>query len=153
MRRRFGFSDPAVRRSMLSLMVVLVLAFAPVACGSGDDDVAVADDLIEQYVAAWNGTDGGAIAALFTEDGIFIGEGVHEFRSLGREEIRVDARPGAITEVESTGPVTMADDGTFRCPIKFRALSYDMVAEMEFEVEDGLISRLVQRDEFADDVD
>jgi hypothetical protein len=53
--------------------------------------------------------------------------------------------------MELTGPVTMADDGTFRCTIAFRAADYSMVAENEFTVDDGLISRLVGHDDFVED--
>jgi len=152
MRMRFVSDDSAVGRSMLSLMLAFVLALVPMACGSDDDDLAVANDLIERWMVGWNTDDPDAIAAVFTEDGVLISEGVHEASWTGREEIRSEAAAtiSAFGEMESAGPVTMADDGTFRCTIKFRAGTHDMVAENEFEIDNDLIARLVGHDEFRD---
>lgn len=86
MRMRFAWSDPAVLRSVVCLVMVLIVALVPVGCGSdGDDDVAVASDLIDQWVAGWNDNDADAIAAVFTEDGTFINEGDLQNRWTGRQ--------------------------------------------------------------------
>lgn len=154
MRMQFDPSDTSVRRSVVSLALVFVLALLPVACGSSnDDDLAVASGLIERWIAGWNDDDPDAIAAVFTEDGTQTVEGVHNFSHAGREEIRTQTAPVEIRDMESTGPVSMADDGTFTCPVEFRAGPYDMVAEIDFEVDDGLISLLVGHDEFATSAD
>lgn len=153
MRMRFAWSDPAVLRSVVCLVMVLIVALVPVGCGSdGDDDVAVASDLIDQWVAGWNDNDADAIAAVFTEDGTFINEGDLQNRWTGREEIRREAAAlvSTVWDMESAGPVTMADDGTFRAPLEFRRRTNDFVAENEFEVEDGLISRMVGQVELVE---
>ena len=106
MRMRFAWSDPEVLRSVVCLVMVLIVALVPVGCGSdGDDDVAGASDLIDQWIAGWNDNDADAIAAVFTEDGTFIYEGDLQNRWTGREEIRREAAAlvSTVWDMESAG--------------------------------------------------
>ncbi|MFW2333425.1 SgcJ/EcaC family oxidoreductase [Ilumatobacter sp.] len=157
MRMRFALRDPAVRRSMVSLTLVLALALVPVACGgvNGDDEVVVATGLFERWMTGWNDNDPDALAELFTDDGTVTFEGAFETEQRGREEIRAMLARSVVpvSDVESTGPVTMADDGTFTCSNRYRIGDQDYVSDIVLEVEDGLLSSLNSHHEYAEDGD
>lgn len=135
------------RRRWLTVIVV-VLVVAVVAAGAWaiveatqSDDLAVATDLADGWVAGWNADDSAAVAALFTEDGALdMGSGT----LFGREAIAdwVDSWPAGVDNFTRIGDVTKTEAGRFVFFTHWTFLDQPWEDESEMELDGDLIAHL-----------
>ncbi|MDJ0663830.1 MAG: nuclear transport factor 2 family protein [Acidimicrobiia bacterium] len=138
-------------RSLLTICLISALVMSvAVGCSNGSSDTEIATQLIEEWAAGWNDNDRDTLVEAFSDEGTYSGEGYHVFTWVGRDEIRRGARVNLISEITFTSPVAASSDGDFVCAVEFLAAGYPFVAEIEFEVGDGLITRMHQVDEQVD---
>ena len=120
--------------TVLALAVVGVGIWAIVAANQ-TDDIDVATDLVDDWIAGWNADDPEAIVAVFTEDGALIDStGVS---ASGTDELPAYAEYWGIrvTDSERTGELTSTGDGTFSYPGRLVVgdVTHDTVIEIELD--------------------
>jgi hypothetical protein len=57
----------------VAVLAVIGIGIWAIVAANQTDDIDVATDLVDDWTTAWNDDDPEAVAAVFTEDGIFIG--------------------------------------------------------------------------------
>ncbi len=132
------------RRTWLVALIV-VLALAGIAVGTWaiiganqSDDLAVATEFADTWDAAWQSRGGEALAALFTEDGVYI----DPFGSFeGRTAIRAHVATYGLFASAEHGEVVELDDGVFVFPVDAVWFDADWVGEVEIRLEGDLVSR------------
>jgi hypothetical protein len=146
---------PRSRRGPLvaaAVAAVVILAGVGIAFATGvfesesdpaAERLAVATEIVDAWSAAWVATDGEAVAALFTEDGVQRDPGFG--RISGRDAIMRDVnsfRGSGVTRGLRTGDLVATDDGTFIYPLEFDTDGETWAGEIEVQLEGNLISRL-----------
>lgn len=132
---------------MGALWVVIVLAVGlgiwAVVALTGQDDLEVATERMDEWVASWNDEDPDANAAIFTEDGVY--EDPLDRGGSSRDEILVFAREhvGGVWNVSRTGEGMVTESGTFVFPVSFDWAGGSDTGEIEVELDGDLVSRLV----------
>jgi len=126
------------------LMLALVGSLVSVAACGGDDDaseVEAVQELVDAHHQAWEDDDAEGVAALFTEDGVFIDLLGRE--SAGRDEVLdyADEHVALITKAQRTGRVAVADDGTYLVPIDLVVQGQELSGDVVVEIDDDLIAR------------
>ena len=104
------------------------------------DELAVATETVDAWNAGWAATDSAAVAALFTDDGVYKDPGIGMI--VGREAIArdVDIRGPGTTRVARTGDLVATDHGTFIYPVEFDFEGETFDGEVEVQLEGNLIS-------------
>lgn len=137
-------------RSPLTITLAVVLAVGVIGFGiwaivqaTGSDDIDVATEMADEWLAAWAGDDADAVAAMYTEDGTHVTTpqlGASAF--VGREAIRNHAVAylAAIQDGGRTGDLVAVGNGVYTVPIEFTG-GGSWVATVEIEVEGDLLSR------------
>jgi len=132
-------------------LTIVVTAIAVAALGFGtwaiieatqDDDLAVATELADAWLQAWNDADSEAIMSIFTDDGVST-DTFGNVRTAGQEAIDVGLRGQIVHNSTRIGDLTRTDEGTFTFEYEFDAYAnrhYSATAEIELEGD--LISRL-----------
>jgi hypothetical protein len=97
-------------------VVLLSCLLAATGCSS-ESDLEAATRLLDDWVAAWNAQDADAVAAVFTEDGVYRD---HHNLAKGRDEIRAHAASmrGVVSNVWH-GEVSSLEDGVYVSPAGF----------------------------------
>lgn len=133
------------RRTWL-IVLVAVLAVAGIAMGTWliieanqSDDLAVATEFADTGDVAWTAADGDALAAHFTEDGVFVRDsGV---RYEGRDAISGLVSHGGYFSEMQHGDVTKVDDGVFAFPFECVWMGTSYTGEVQVTVEGDLVSQ------------
>lgn len=131
--------------AMMRRLVILALAGALVsvaACGDDDDGsgVEVVEEVVDAHHQAWEDDDAAGVGAFFTDDGVFID--LLGVESAGRDDVvaYAEVHVPLITEVRRTGPVEVAEDGTFVVPIELVVSGQQLFGDVVVAVEDELIA-------------
>lgn len=107
------------------------------------DELSFATQVVDSWIVAWQSDDGAAVAALFTEDGMFVDLGRGTLRGRDLIESDVAFRGPGTTNGQRTGELALTEEGTYVFPAQF---DFDgegpWVGEMEITLEGDLISRL-----------
>jgi hypothetical protein len=134
--------------TVLALAMIGVGIWALIAANQ-TDDIDVATDLVDDWIAAWIVNDPEAVAAVFTEDGTYIGTDGDP--AAGRDEILNYARSyvAVVLDAERTGDLTVTEAGTFTFPMQYdwpplAALGEiaTRVGVVEIELDGDLASRI-----------
>ena len=132
--------------TVLALAMIGVGIWALIAANQ-TDDIDVATDLVDDWVAAWIVNDPEAVATLFTGDGTYIGSDGDT--ATGRGEILSYARShiAVVLDAERTGDLTATEDGTFTFPMHYdRPAAPGEIAAwvgvVEIELDGDLASRI-----------
>lgn len=145
-------SSETVRRSrrpwtigmwVMVVLAVLALGIWAVVAVTGQDDLEVATERADEWVAGWNTEDPEAIAAVFTQDGVY--RDPLDRGGSSRDEILTFAREhvGGVFNAQRIGEGTITESNTFVFPIGFDWHSgTDESGEIEVELDGDLVSRL-----------
>jgi hypothetical protein len=137
---------------LIAALTVLVLAMIGVGiwaliAANQTDDIDVATDLVDDWLAAWIVNDPEAVAAVFTEDGILIGSDGET--ATGRDEILsyTGSHSAVVLDAERTGDLTATEAGTFTFPMQFDwppapEVIATWVGVVEIELDGDLASRI-----------
>lgn len=131
------------RRTWL-IVIIAVLVVAGVAVGTWaiidanqGDDLAIATEFADTWVDAWQTRGGEALAALFTEDGVWVDEfGTYEGRTAIRAHV---ATYGLFTSSEH-GDVTELEEAVFTFPVEAFWYGADWVGEVEIRLDGDLVA-------------
>jgi len=130
-------------------IVVVTVALAAVAIGiwaivaaTQPDELEVATEVVDDWVAASEADDAEAVGALFTENAVIADPGLGT-RS-GRDAViqEVTDRGPDTTNRRRTGDLVATEDGTFVFPAQFAFNGATWAGEVEVEMDGDLISRL-----------
>lgn len=132
------------RRTWL-IILIAVLAIAGLAVGTWliidanqTDDLAVATEFADTGDLAWTTGDGDALAALFTEDGIWKGPSGTPIE--GRDAISKEVRDVGYFSEMSHGEVTEVEEGVFTFPFRGVWLGATYEGETRITLEGDLVS-------------
>jgi hypothetical protein len=106
-----------------------------------ESDLAETTQVVDAWVAAWEADDADAVAALFTEDGVYSEpNGSYE----GRDAIRRDALSSSrhAGNHQRTAELSSTGTGSFIFPFEFDFQGDTWIGEAEIELDGDLISRL-----------
>lgn len=136
-------------RNLATIGLILAVATGGIVGCSEEStpDIETATRLIEEWAAGWNNDDVDALAAVFSEEATYSGEGYHNFKWVGRDVIRSSALVSAISDIAFTTPVAVSAGGVFTSAVEFLGAGDPFTADVEFEVGDDLITRMHQVDE------
>ena len=132
---------------MVRLVIVTALMFVVVAlvgCSSEGDEMVTATDLVDAWVAGWNAKDPEQVAAVFTDDAQYMNPtGTETF--TGRDEIRTHATEYRefIMNARRVGDGVATEDEGFVFRIEFDAETKSYPGEIEVELRDDLLARMV----------
>ena len=134
-----------VLRNLATIGLILVLVTGGIVGCSEEStaDVETATRLIEEWAAGWNNDDVNALAAVFTEEATCACEGCHTSKWVGREDIRSNVPVSTISDIAFTTPVAVSADGVFTSAVEFLWAGDPFTADVEFEVGDSLITRML----------
>jgi hypothetical protein len=133
-----------IRQRLLRTVLVLALigvGIWAIVAANQTDDIDVATDLADEWIAGWNASDPEAIVAVFTEDGTYWIWG--SVRS-GRDEIRSNALyVGSITtNAARITELTSTEAGAFTFGIQWDVSARPWVSVVEIELDADLASRI-----------
>ncbi len=133
----------------IASVVVMLAAFVAASCGDGDDEtdrVAVATDLADSWVQAWNDNDPEMMGSVLTADGVYDDNVVFEEtgRTFSRDEAieLVQEQGPGVTDVRRVGNLTVTNDGTFTFGCQFTVLGSQRSTTVEIELDGDLASRI-----------
>jgi hypothetical protein len=145
------------KRQTWLIVLVAVLVIAAIALGTWaiiaanqTDDLATATEIADEWNAAWVASDAEAIAALFTEDGIW----KDPARTVvGRDSIEATAGTMSpdLTFAERLGDGATTETGTFIFPGRFEWEGEMFLSDLEIELDGDLASRIEMSNWFAEE--
>ena len=153
LRSREGESLRLRARSPRILILIGLVVLAVVGAGvllvtasSGSDDIEVATDLVDEWHAAWNDNDPEAMAAVFTEDGVYaLPPDSHRVDAVGHRAIVWHAEyfaPG-VTDLHRTSDLVATDaDNTYRFTARWMMDGDTVEGEGEVVMDGELASRI-----------
>ncbi len=140
-------SRGARRRSVIGVAAFLFIGLGiwALVAFNPPDRITVAEELADDWVAAWSGSDAQAVAELYSDDAVHappLAWGIDA--ANGRDAILTHAESyvARVSAVTPTGAVSERDDGRFALPVEFVAGGTDWTATIVFTLDGDLASRV-----------
>ena len=123
-----------------SLIIGLVVALVATGCSQDSDPLAVATDLVDDWLTAWNTEDMDLLLSVFADDAVYIDpNGIY----TGHDEIRAHAeeRFGGVWDGQRLGDGTETETGELLFTSSFESAGGTNEGDLEVELTGDVIAR------------